>query len=97
MKHARLYRVHRAIGDRCNLLVRETEVEDEFHGEAGPLTVSPPGVASPLYDLFAEAAERAGFPRSADYNGAEPVGVARPDMTIGRGRRLLPPSPLPQS
>ena len=61
--------------------------EDAHHGGSGPLKVSPPTMESPLYDLFSDAAERAGFPKSSDYNGAEPEGVARPQMTIGDGRR----------
>ena len=59
----------------------------EHHGASGPLKVSPPTYESPLYDLFSDAAERAGFPKSSDYNGAEPEGVARPELTIGDGRR----------
>jgi choline dehydrogenase len=61
--------------------------ETPHHGATGPLKTTPPGIANPLYDLFAAAAEKAGFPRSRDYNGAEPEGVAQPDMTIGDGRR----------
>jgi choline dehydrogenase len=61
--------------------------ETAHHGAGGPLKVTAPGIAHPLYDMFASAAEKAGFPRSRDYNGAEPEGVAQPDMTIGDGRR----------
>ncbi len=60
---------------------------DTYHGSGGPLKTSPLGLQSPLYDLFSASAEKLGFPRSSDYNGAEPEGVARPDMTIGDGRR----------
>ena len=61
---------------------------DEFHGADGPLKTTPPGIPSPLYDLFAAAAESVGYPRSSDYNGAEPEGVAQSQMTIGDGRRF---------
>ena len=61
---------------------------NEFHGAAGPLKTSPPGIPSPLYAMFSEAAAKRGFPKSRDYNGAEPEGVAEPEMTIGDGRRF---------
>jgi choline dehydrogenase len=61
--------------------------ETAYHGGAGPLTISPQHVPSPLYELFAEAGERAGFRRSSDYNGSEPEGIARPELTVAGGRR----------
>ncbi len=61
--------------------------EDAYHGAGGPLKVTPPGIPSPLYEMFAAAAERVGFPRSSDYNGAEPEGVAQAQQTIGDGKR----------
>jgi choline dehydrogenase len=57
------------------------------HGTGGPLTISPQRNASPMYELFAAAGERAGFKRSSDYNGTEPEGIARPELTIAGGRR----------
>jgi choline dehydrogenase len=59
----------------------------EFHGGDGPLKTSPPGLPSPLYAMFTESAAKLGFAKSRDYNGAEPEGIAEPDMTIGDGRR----------
>ena len=56
---------------------------DEYHGGDGLLKTSPTKLKSPLYDLFAEAGENVGFPRSSDYNGAEPEGIARPELTVG--------------
>lgn len=61
--------------------------ETGYHGGAGLLQVSPQGIGSPLYGLFAEAGERLGFARIDDYNGAEPEGIAPPEFTIGGGRR----------
>jgi choline dehydrogenase len=58
-----------------------------YHGGDGPLAVTPSATGTPLYDLFTAAAECAGFPRTEDYNGAVPEGVARLDMTIAGGRR----------
>ena len=56
---------------------------DEYHGGDGLLKTSPTKIKSPLYDLFAEAGENVGFPRSSHYNGAEPEGIARPELTVG--------------
>jgi choline dehydrogenase len=61
--------------------------ETPFHGAGGELKVTPSGYDSPLYDMVAEAAEKAGFPRSSDYNGAEPEGIARIEQTVGGGKR----------
>jgi choline dehydrogenase len=60
---------------------------NDYHGSGGYLKVTPSGYQSPMFDLFASAAEKAGFPRSNDYNGAEPEGVARVDHTVGDGKR----------
>ena len=61
--------------------------ETEHHGGSGLLKVTQSGIPGPFYDLFSDAAEQAGFPKSGDYNGAEPEGVARAELTIGDGRR----------
>ncbi len=61
--------------------------ETPHHGASGPLRVTPARQASPLYELFTAAAEKLGYKASSDYNGAAPEGIARPDFTIGRGRR----------
>jgi len=60
---------------------------DEHHNADGLLKTSPSYIKTPLYELFSEAGEKAGFPKSKDYNGAEPEGIAEPDFTIGDGRR----------
>ncbi len=61
--------------------------DDAYHSASGPLRVSRSRRADPLYELFAGAAATLGFQRSADYNGAEPEGIASPDFTIGGGKR----------
>ncbi len=61
--------------------------ETPYHGAEGPLQISPSGIQSPLYEMFANAGERMGFARIDDYNGAEPEGIAPPEFTIARGRR----------
>ena len=60
---------------------------NQYHGGDGLLITSPTKINSPLYEWFAAAGEKVGFPRSGDYNGAEPEGIAEPELTIGHGRR----------
>lgn len=61
--------------------------EDAYHATGGALSTSPANGRSPMHTLFVEAAAKRGFPASADYNGAEPEGVAWPEFTIAQGRR----------
>ncbi len=43
--------------------------------------------SDPLVEAFAAAGREAGYPATADYNGAQQEGFAVPQMTIRRGRR----------
>ena len=52
---------------------------DAWHGVGGPLHVSDLSYRNPAVEAFVEAAVQAGFPRNADFNGAD-----------ARGRRGLP-------
>jgi choline dehydrogenase/4-pyridoxate dehydrogenase len=58
-----------------------------FRGGDGPLSVRTTRFADPLIDAFAAAGVSAGFPASADYNGARQEGFARIQMTVRDGRR----------
>jgi 4-pyridoxate dehydrogenase len=58
-----------------------------FRGGDGPLSVRTTRFADPLIDAFAAAGVSAGFPATADYNGARQEGFARLQMTIRDGRR----------
>ncbi len=60
---------------------------NEYHGGAGELQISPQTIANPIFERFLASAARAGHPSSSDYNGPEPEGIARPEFTIGGGRR----------
>ncbi len=60
---------------------------DEFHGEGGPLAVSRPQSANPLFDSFLDASAQAGYPRTDDFNGARQEGFGRYDFNIRNGRR----------
>ena len=60
--------------------------EDAFHGAGGPLGVSDLRTEHPLHDALIEAAQQAGYPYNADFNGAEQEGVGPLQLTV-RGRR----------
>src|SRR6201994_2197886 len=53
-----------------------------FRGGGGPLSVRTTRFADPLVDAFAAAGVSAGFPATADYNGARPAGFAKLQMTV---------------
>lgn len=61
--------------------------ESEYHGGDGEMAVSPVPATRDFYEMFASAAQAAGFPRSPDHNGAQPEGIAPTEVTIGKGRR----------
>ena len=63
--------------------------EDAWHGIGGPLHVRG-GTRhrdNPLYDAFIAAGVAAGYPTTADVNGAEQEGFGRWEMTVKGGRR----------
>lgn len=61
--------------------------EDAYRGKGGPLKTTLARYDDPLIDAYLDATTQAGFPRSRDYNGADPEGIARLQSTIGGGRR----------
>lgn len=67
----------------------ETRAEggDAYRGDAGPLHTRYGRLANPLYRAWIEAAKQAGYPETADINGAQQEGFGRMDMTVHRGRR----------
>jgi choline dehydrogenase len=60
---------------------------DAFHGGDGPLGVSDPVSGNPLFDAFVAAGVEAGYPRSADFNGATQEGVGFYQFTVKDGVR----------
>ncbi len=61
--------------------------DDAYRGREGPLEVEDYRTILPLTHRFVEAARQAGFPVSADLNGAEPEGAGYSQMTrLGRFR-----------
>ena len=61
--------------------------EDEFHGTGGPLSVTDARLSRPICDAWVAAAQGAGYPFNADYNGATQEGVGYFQLTARNGRR----------
>ncbi len=61
--------------------------EDDFHGSGGPLSVSNMRLSRPICDAWVAAAQAAGYPFNADYNGANQEGVGYFQLTARKGRR----------
>jgi choline dehydrogenase len=62
-------------------------IENELHGQDGPLNVADPTWTSPLAKRFIASAEGVGVPYNDDFNGSEQDGVGRFQLTQKRGRR----------
>jgi len=60
---------------------------DAFHGAGGPLGVSDLRLKHPICEAFIAAAEAAGIPRNADFNGASQEGVGYFQLTTRDGWR----------
>ncbi len=61
--------------------------EDAHRGVGGPLTTRFSTFEDPLCDAFIAAGRDAQYPFTEDYNGKEPEGFARMQMTLRDGRR----------
>ncbi|MBE0552931.1 MAG: choline dehydrogenase [Rhodobacteraceae bacterium] len=63
------------------------EGEAEWRGTNGPLHISRGPRRNPLFNAFIEAGQQAGYPATADYNGAQQEGFGAMEATIWKGRR----------
>lgn len=63
------------------------EGEAEWRGTSGPLHISRGPRRNPLFNAFIEAGKQAGYPATADYNGAQQEGFGAMEATIWKGRR----------
>jgi len=61
--------------------------DDAFHGRDGPMRVQETPWRDALCETFLQAANAAGIPRTADYNGASQAGVGYTQSVIHKGRR----------
>ncbi|RZO69097.1 MAG: glucose-methanol-choline oxidoreductase [Parvularculaceae bacterium] len=59
----------------------------DFHGDAGPLSVSDLRFKNPLSDIFLEAASQLQLPHNDDFNGTQQEGVGYYQVTQRNGRR----------
>ena len=60
---------------------------NNYRGGDGPLTTRPSHYDDPLVEAYLAAGKAAGYPVTEDYNGANPEGFGRLQMTIRNGRR----------
>lgn len=60
---------------------------DKYHGDKGPLVLTTPNNENPLFKAFFDSVQEAGYPLTADVNGAVQEGFGKFDQTIYRGRR----------
>lgn len=67
---------------------RHEDGANAFRGGSGPLRVTRTRLESPIAQAWLEAGRQAGFPISADTNGAQPEGFGATDRTIAAGRRI---------
>ncbi len=58
-----------------------------WRGTDGPLHVTRGSMTNPLYQAFTEAGLEAGYPFTADYNGAQQEGFGPMEMNVWKGRR----------
>jgi len=58
-----------------------------WRGHDGPLHITRGPRRNPLFDAFIRAGVEAGYPLTADYNGAQQEGFGPMEATIWRGRR----------
>ncbi len=62
-------------------------IHDNFHGQSGPLNVAERPFTSPLSHAFVAAAQEAGIPFNADFNGAVQLGCGLFQVTQKNGER----------
>jgi choline dehydrogenase len=58
------------------------DIHDDWHGQGGPLTVTSPPTLHPLVQPYLDAAQEAGLPFNADFNGARQFGCGLFQRTI---------------
>mgnify|MGYP000096954718 CR=1 FL=1 len=61
--------------------------DEGYRGTGGPLSVQTARLSRPICDAWVEAAQAAGYPFNADYNGASQEGVGYFQLTTRNGRR----------
>jgi choline dehydrogenase-like flavoprotein len=62
-------------------------IQDEYHGNGGPLHVSDLQTRNPFHQIYLQAAREAGFPINEDFNGATQEGLGIYQVTQRNGER----------
>ena len=60
---------------------------DDYRGGDGPLGTTTGAMTNPLYGEFLRACQQAGYPHTADLNGAQQEGFGPMPMTVAQGQR----------
>ncbi|NTJ68200.1 hypothetical protein G6M50_22505 [Agrobacterium rhizogenes] len=66
----------------------ERQVDPAYHGMNGPLNIAPLRSVNPMAEVFLEAAQEAGHPLNADFNGARQNGIGLYTFTQRNGERV---------
>ncbi|TCR65941.1 GMC family oxidoreductase N-terminal domain-containing protein [Rhizobium sp. BK376] len=66
----------------------EGQIDPAYHGLGGPLNIAPLRSVNPMAEVFLEAAQQAGHPLNADFNGARQNGVGLYTFTQKNGERV---------
>lgn len=61
--------------------------DSEFHGQSGPLKITPAENYCPISQMFVAAAQQAGASFNEDFNGCKQVGIGRFDAKVFNGQR----------
>ncbi|MFG0268774.1 GMC family oxidoreductase [Pseudomonas sp. zjy_14] len=62
--------------------------DSEYHGAKGPIGITPmKGQAHPICDVFLDACDQLGYPRSEDFNGEHFEGAGIYDVNVRNGQR----------
>ena len=69
-------------------LERFTPLNDRWHGQDGPITVTRAAQGHPFATAFLAAGSALGYPLSEDLNGATRDGFGAVDLTVAKGRRV---------
>jgi choline dehydrogenase len=64
------------------------DIQNEFHGQGGPLTVSNPVQNTIFGQAFIEACGSVGIPKNTDFNGANQIGAGMFQFAIANGERV---------
>ena len=66
---------------------RNLQIDNEYHGQSGPLLVDGPSAPHPVSARILAAAQSAGLPATQDFNGAQQDGAGWYQVTASGGQR----------